>query len=88
MRCICYCRPESGFQQRIDELPFADVLRAKSNRLSDLRSLVPSFVKALPGLLPGESDESRPNLTVNGARRGHALIFGSPSRRRAGYLQR
>jgi predicted nuclease of predicted toxin-antitoxin system len=44
-----------AFQHPIDSLPFpVVVLRAKSNRLSDLRPLVPSLLKALPTLLPGE----------------------------------
>ena len=44
-----------AFQQPIDSLPFAVVvLRAKSNRLSDLRPLVPSLLNALSTLLPGE----------------------------------
>jgi hypothetical protein len=44
-----------AFQQPIDSLPFAVVvLRAQSNRLSDLRPLVPFLLKALSTLLPGE----------------------------------
>ena len=44
-----------AFQQAIDSLPFAVVvLRAKSNRLSDLRPLVPFLLNALSTLLPGE----------------------------------
>lgn len=44
-----------AFQQPIDSLPFAVVvLRAKSNRLSDLRPLVPFLLNALSTLLPGE----------------------------------
>ena len=44
-----------AFQQPIDSLPFAVVvLRAKSNRLSDLRPLVPFLLNVLSTLLPGE----------------------------------
>jgi uncharacterized protein DUF5615 len=42
-------------QQRIDTLPFAVVvLRARTNRLADLRPLVPLLLQALPNLRPGE----------------------------------
>jgi hypothetical protein len=43
------------FQQRIDDLPFAVlVLRARSNRLIDLRPLVPRLIEALSTVRPGE----------------------------------
>ena len=44
-----------AFQQRIDALPFAVlVLRARSNRLADLRPLVPLLLEALVTVRPGE----------------------------------
>ncbi len=44
-----------AFQQRIDALPFGVVvLRARSNRLSDLKPLVPALLQALQNLRPGE----------------------------------
>lgn len=44
-----------AFQQRIDGLPFAVVvLRARSNRLADLRPLVPLFLVTLSTLQPGQ----------------------------------
>lgn len=44
-----------AFQQRIDELPFAVVvLRARSNRLTDLTPLVPLLLEALSTIRPGE----------------------------------
>ena len=44
-----------AFQQRIDNLLFAVVvLRARTNRLADLRPLVPLLLQALPNLRPGE----------------------------------
>ena len=44
-----------AFQQRIDTLPFAVVvLRARTNRLADLRPLVPLLLQVLPTLQPGE----------------------------------
>jgi hypothetical protein len=43
------------FQQRIDDLPFAVlVIRARSNRLIDLRPLVPRLIEALSTVRPGE----------------------------------
>jgi predicted nuclease of predicted toxin-antitoxin system len=43
------------FQQRTDVLPFAVVvLRARTNRLADLRPLVSTLLQALPTLQPGE----------------------------------
>jgi hypothetical protein len=43
------------FQQRVENLPFAViVLRAPSNRLVDLRPLVPLLLQALVGIKPGE----------------------------------
>jgi hypothetical protein len=42
------------FQQRISTLPFGIVLvRARSNRMQDLRPLVPSIRSALDTLKPG-----------------------------------
>lgn len=44
-----------AFQQRIDDLPFAVVvLRARSNRLVDLKPLVPQFLQVLSEVRPGE----------------------------------
>jgi len=44
-----------AFQQRIDALPFGVVvLRARSNRLSDIKPLVPALLQALQNLRPGE----------------------------------
>ncbi len=44
-----------AFQQPITGLPFAVVvLRARSNRLADLRPLVPLLLAAIPTLAPGE----------------------------------
>ncbi len=44
-----------AFQQRIEALPFAVlILRARTNRLVDLRPLVPMLLHVVPGLLPGE----------------------------------
>lgn len=44
-----------AFQQRVDELPFGVVvLKARSNRLADLKPLVPALLKALQTLQPGE----------------------------------
>ena len=43
-----------AFQQNIGALPVAViVLRAKSNRLMDLKPLVPDFLRALEAALPG-----------------------------------
>ena len=43
-----------GFQQRISALPFGIVLvRAASNRMQDLRPLVPSILSALDAVEPG-----------------------------------
>jgi hypothetical protein len=43
-----------AFQQNIGVLPIAViVLRAKSNRLADLKPLVPDFLRALETALPG-----------------------------------
>ena len=42
------------FQQRISTLPFGIVLvRARSNRMEDLRPLVPSILSALDAVKPG-----------------------------------
>jgi len=42
------------FQQRISTLPFGIVLvRARSNRMQDLRPLVPSILSALDAVEPG-----------------------------------
>jgi len=42
------------FQQRISTLPFGIVLvRARSNRMEDLRPLVPSILSALAAVNPG-----------------------------------
>jgi len=44
-----------AFQQRIDKLPFAViVLRARTNRLADLKRPVPSLLLALSDLQSGE----------------------------------
>ncbi|MGH9806996.1 MAG: DUF5615 family PIN-like protein [Terriglobia bacterium] len=44
-----------AFQQRVDALPFAVVvLRARSNRLADLRPLVPLLLISLSTLQPGQ----------------------------------
>ena len=44
-----------AFQQRIDALPFAVVvLRARSNRLADLKPLVPLLLEALATVRAGE----------------------------------
>ena len=44
-----------AFQQRIDTLPFAVVvLRARTNRLADLRPLVPLLLQLPPALQSGE----------------------------------
>ena len=44
-----------AFQQRIDTLPFGVVvLRAQSNRLADLRPLIPALLEALATLQPGQ----------------------------------
>lgn len=44
-----------AFQQRINTLPFAVVvLRARTNRLADLKPLVPSLLLALSDIQPGE----------------------------------
>jgi len=44
-----------AFQQRIEVLPFAVlVLRARTNRLVDLRQLVPLLLRVLPIVRPGE----------------------------------
>ena len=44
-----------AFQQRIDNLPFAViVLRARTNRLVDLKPLVPRLLQLLPDVRPGE----------------------------------
>jgi hypothetical protein len=46
------------FQQRLQDRPFAVViLRAKSNRLTDLLPLVPALLGVLDGIKPGESCE-------------------------------
>jgi hypothetical protein len=43
-----------SFQQNIDALPMAViVLRAKSNRLADLRPLIPALLAALSSAQPG-----------------------------------
>ena len=43
------------FQQRLDDRPFAVViLRAKTNRLSDLLPLVPDLLQALERVSPGD----------------------------------
>jgi hypothetical protein len=43
-----------GFQQRISTLPFGIVLvRARSNRMQDLRPLVLSILSALDAVTPG-----------------------------------
>jgi predicted nuclease of predicted toxin-antitoxin system len=42
------------FQQRLSTLPFGIVLvRARSNRMQDLRPLVPSILSALDAIEPG-----------------------------------
>jgi hypothetical protein len=42
------------FQQRLSTLPFGIVLvRARSNRIQDLRPLVPSILSALDAVSPG-----------------------------------
>ena len=42
------------FQQRLSTLPFGIVLvRARSNRMQDLRPLVPSILSALDAVKPG-----------------------------------
>jgi hypothetical protein len=42
------------FQQRLSALPFGIVLvRARSNRMQDLRPLVPSILSALDAVSPG-----------------------------------
>jgi hypothetical protein len=54
-----------AFQQRVDSLPFAVVVpRAPTNRLVDLRTLVPLLLHALPTLQPGEVTwvEAQPSL--------------------------
>ena len=44
-----------AFQQRIDNLPFAViVLRARTNRLVDLKPLVPLLLQLLLNVRPGE----------------------------------
>lgn len=44
-----------AFQQRIDNLPFAVIiLRARTNRLVDLKPLVSLLLQALPNVRPGE----------------------------------
>lgn len=44
-----------AFQQRIDNLSFAVVvLRARTNRLVDLKLLVPRLLQVLPEVHPGE----------------------------------
>lgn len=44
-----------AFQQHIDALSFGViVLRARSNRLTDLRPLIPILLERLPTLHPGE----------------------------------
>ena len=44
-----------AFQQRVDNLPFAVVvLRARTNRLVDLKSLVPLLLQVLIDVAPGE----------------------------------
>jgi predicted nuclease of predicted toxin-antitoxin system len=46
------------FQQRLQDRPFAVViLRARSNRLTDLLPLVPALTAALAGISPGETRE-------------------------------
>ena len=46
------------FQQRLDQRPFAVViLRAKTNRLTDLLPLVPALLDALDEIKPGETRE-------------------------------
>jgi predicted nuclease of predicted toxin-antitoxin system len=43
-----------SFQQNVSTLNLAVVvLRAQTNRLADLRPLVPALLNLLPGLLPG-----------------------------------
>ena len=47
-------------QQRLHDRPFAVLLlRAKSNRLADLRPLLPSLLRALDEVKPGEVREIR-----------------------------
>ena len=42
------------FQQRLDHRPFATiVLRARSNRLTDLLPLIPALLKIVPAVAPG-----------------------------------
>lgn len=42
------------FQQNLAAFPIAVlVLRARTNRLADLRPLIPALLSALPGLKPG-----------------------------------
>jgi predicted nuclease of predicted toxin-antitoxin system len=46
------------FQQRLDDRPFAlVVMRAKSNRFTDLLPLVPALLDALAEVKPGEVRE-------------------------------
>jgi hypothetical protein len=46
------------FQQRLDQRPFAVViLRAKTNRLTDLLPLVPALLDVLDAIKPGETHE-------------------------------
>ncbi len=48
------------YQQRLHDRPFAVLLlRAKSNRLADLRPLLPSLLRALDEVKPGEVREIR-----------------------------
>jgi len=43
-----------SFQQNLAAFPIAVlVLRARTNRLADLRPLIPALLAALPGLKPG-----------------------------------
>jgi len=83
-----------AFQQPIDSLPFAVVvLRAKSNRLSDLRPLVPFLLNALSTLLPGEVrwmrklprqvDSFKLEFPPGANAPGTALAAGCPARRAA-----
>jgi hypothetical protein len=54
-QCDVFVTVDRRLSAAIDSLPFAVVvLRAKSNRLSDLRPLVPFLLNALSTLLPGE----------------------------------
>lgn len=46
-----------SFQQNLTALPIAVVvIRAKSNRLADLKLLVPDLLKAIAGARPGQAE--------------------------------